>query len=219
MATCSTARRRSPMCWCCRGSSPATASRCRSKRRPRISCSISRALRAGAVYLPLNTAYTLAELDYFIGDAEPKLDRLRSGTARRASRQSQSKRGVRAVETLDASGQGSLIDGRGEGAEGLCRRAARGRRSRRHSLHVRHDRPFQGRDADASQSRLQRADADGISGASPPRTCCCTRCRSITRMACSWPATRVMLAGGSMIFLPKFDADEVMRAVCRRQRR
>ncbi len=28
------------------------------------------ALRAGAVYLPLNTAYTLAELDYFIGDAE-----------------------------------------------------------------------------------------------------------------------------------------------------
>src|SRR4051812_2345563 len=31
------------------------------------------ALRAGAVYLPLNTAYTLAELDYFIGDAEPSL--------------------------------------------------------------------------------------------------------------------------------------------------
>src|SRR5690606_39865205 len=30
-------------------------------------------LRAGAVYLPLNTAYTLAELDYFISDAEPRL--------------------------------------------------------------------------------------------------------------------------------------------------
>lgn len=28
-------------------------------------------LRAGAVYLPLNTAYTLAELEYFIGDAKP----------------------------------------------------------------------------------------------------------------------------------------------------
>lgn len=28
-------------------------------------------IRCGAVYLPLNTAYTLAELDYFIGDAEP----------------------------------------------------------------------------------------------------------------------------------------------------
>ncbi|WP_207455476.1 malonyl-CoA synthase [Azospirillum sp. SYSU D00513] len=30
-------------------------------------------VRAGAVYLPLNTAYTLAELEYFIGDAEPRL--------------------------------------------------------------------------------------------------------------------------------------------------
>ena len=28
-------------------------------------------VRAGAVFLPLNTAYTLNELDYFIGDAEP----------------------------------------------------------------------------------------------------------------------------------------------------
>ena len=28
-------------------------------------------VQAGAVFLPLNTAYTLAELAYFIGDAEP----------------------------------------------------------------------------------------------------------------------------------------------------
>src|SRR3984885_1783682 len=31
------------------------------------------AVRAGAVYLPLNTAYTLNELEYFVGDAEPAL--------------------------------------------------------------------------------------------------------------------------------------------------
>jgi malonyl-CoA/methylmalonyl-CoA synthetase len=30
-------------------------------------------LRLGAVFLPLNMAYTLAELDYFIGDAEPRV--------------------------------------------------------------------------------------------------------------------------------------------------
>ena len=30
-------------------------------------------LRSGAVLLPLNTAYTLAELEYFLGDAEPAL--------------------------------------------------------------------------------------------------------------------------------------------------
>src|SRR5207248_9065656 len=28
-------------------------------------------LRLGAVYLPLNTAYTVTELRYFLGDAEP----------------------------------------------------------------------------------------------------------------------------------------------------
>ena len=63
-------------------------------------------LRAGAVYLPLNTAYTLAELDYFIGDAEPALvvcsPASRDGVAGIA--------GAAAVETLDAAGRGSLAD-------------------------------------------------------------------------------------------------------------
>ncbi len=30
-------------------------------------------VRIGAVYLPLNTGYTLRELDYFFGDAEPRV--------------------------------------------------------------------------------------------------------------------------------------------------
>ena len=30
-------------------------------------------LRAGAIYLPLNTAYTPAEIAYFLGDAEPRV--------------------------------------------------------------------------------------------------------------------------------------------------
>jgi malonyl-CoA/methylmalonyl-CoA synthetase len=30
-------------------------------------------LKAGAVFVPLNTAYTAAEIDYFLGDAEPRL--------------------------------------------------------------------------------------------------------------------------------------------------
>ena len=30
-------------------------------------------LQIGAVFLPLNTAYTQAEIDYFVGDAEPAL--------------------------------------------------------------------------------------------------------------------------------------------------
>ncbi len=63
-------------------------------------------LRAGAVYLPLNTAYTLAELDYFIGDAEPALvvcdPKSRDGIARIAP-------GC-VVETLDAEGKGGLTE-------------------------------------------------------------------------------------------------------------
>lgn len=40
---------------------------------PENLCLYLATLRVGAVYLPLNTAYTAAELDYFIGDAEPAL--------------------------------------------------------------------------------------------------------------------------------------------------
>ncbi|MDB5512531.1 MAG: malonyl-CoA synthase [Enterovirga sp.] len=65
-------------------------------------------LRAGAVYLPLNTAYTLTELEYFVGDAEPKLivcdPANRDGIAAFAE-----PKGA-AVETLDKAGAGTLID-------------------------------------------------------------------------------------------------------------
>jgi malonyl-CoA/methylmalonyl-CoA synthetase len=66
------------------------------------------AVRAGAVYLPLNTAYTLNELEYFITDAEPSLvvcDPSRAeGIGAIAA-----KVGAR-VETLGADGKGSLTD-------------------------------------------------------------------------------------------------------------
>src|SRR5664280_2626090 len=65
-------------------------------------------VRAGAVYLPLNTAYTLNELEYFITDAEPSLvvcDPSRAeGIGAIAA-----KVGAR-VETLSADGKGSLTD-------------------------------------------------------------------------------------------------------------
>ncbi|WJR78551.1 malonyl-CoA synthase [Bradyrhizobium sp. NP1] len=64
------------------------------------------AVRAGAVYLPLNTAYTLNELDYFISDAEPSLVVCDPAKAEGIGTIA-AKVGGR-VETLDASGQGSL---------------------------------------------------------------------------------------------------------------
>jgi malonyl-CoA/methylmalonyl-CoA synthetase len=62
--------------------------------------------RAGAVFLPLNTAYTIAELAYFIGDAEPAL--VVCDPARRDAIVGIAKGA--AVETLDARGLGSLMD-------------------------------------------------------------------------------------------------------------
>ncbi|MDO9058234.1 MAG: malonyl-CoA synthase [Bradyrhizobium sp.] len=63
-------------------------------------------VRAGAVYLPLNTAYTLNELEYFIGDAEPSLVVCDPSKAEGIGPIA-AKVGAR-VETLGADGQGSL---------------------------------------------------------------------------------------------------------------
>ena len=64
------------------------------------------ALRAGLVFVPLNTAYTAAELEYFIGDAEPAVVVCRpadEGGVRALS-------GAARVVTLGADGTGSLLE-------------------------------------------------------------------------------------------------------------
>ncbi|MBS1236172.1 MAG: malonyl-CoA synthase, partial [Proteobacteria bacterium] len=66
-------------------------------------------LRAGLIYVPLNTAYRDLELEHFLDDAEPalvvcspeRLDALRTLTAARGSA---------ALHTLDAAGRGSLSE-------------------------------------------------------------------------------------------------------------
>jgi len=65
-------------------------------------------LRCGAIYLPLNTAYTLAELDYFLGDAEPRLAVVSPDIA--MPLEPIAARHAAHVETLDENGQGTLAD-------------------------------------------------------------------------------------------------------------
>src|ERR1700720_854012 len=66
------------------------------------------AVRAGAVYLPLNTAYTLNELEYFITDAEPSLVVCDPSKAK-GIRPIAAKVGAK-VETLGPDGKGSLTE-------------------------------------------------------------------------------------------------------------
>ena len=65
-------------------------------------------LRAGALFLPLNTAYTTAELDYFLGDAEPRLAVCDPDTESSLSLMVEGK-GI-SLLTIDAAGGGSLAE-------------------------------------------------------------------------------------------------------------
>jgi malonyl-CoA/methylmalonyl-CoA synthetase len=66
-------------------------------------------LRAGAVYLPLNTAYTAGEIRYFLGDAEPTLF-VCSPQGAKEKRALAQELGVAHVETLGSKDDSSLMD-------------------------------------------------------------------------------------------------------------
>jgi malonyl-CoA/methylmalonyl-CoA synthetase len=65
-------------------------------------------LRAGAAYLPLNTGYTLAEMEYFIGDAEPRV--VICAPERQAALVPVAEKLGAAVETLGVQQDGSMLD-------------------------------------------------------------------------------------------------------------
>jgi malonyl-CoA/methylmalonyl-CoA synthetase len=65
-------------------------------------------VRAGAAYLPLNTAYTLAELEYFLGDAEPSFVVVQPANEEKVAALS-AKIGKAVVQSLGTNGEGSLL--------------------------------------------------------------------------------------------------------------
>ena len=104
-------------------------------------------LQAGAVYLPLNTAYTLAELEYFIGDAEPTL--VVCDPARREGHQSDRREDRRLRRDAGRKRPGDAGRSRRPATGDLRDGAKGGRRSGRDPLHLGHHRPLERRDADA----------------------------------------------------------------------
>ena len=165
-------------------------------------------LRAGAVYLPLNTAYTLAELEYFIGDAEPRLV-VCSPAAQAALASVAGRYGAR-VETLDDHGGGTLLD-MAQSQSGQFEDVARepddlaailytsGTTGRSKGAMLTHDNLLSNAATLRQYWRFDRSDR--LIHALP-----------IFHTHGLFVATNiVLLAGASMYFLPKFDAEEVLR--------
>ncbi|MFO1468264.1 MAG: AMP-binding protein [Steroidobacteraceae bacterium] len=77
------------------------------------------ALRMGAVYMPLNTAYTASELEYFLEDARPRVLLADPALASAALAAAASRTGTRLM-TLDSQGEGSFADAlQSAGPDGL----------------------------------------------------------------------------------------------------
>ncbi|MCA1454890.1 malonyl-CoA synthase [Bradyrhizobium sp. BRP22] len=169
-------------------------------------------VRAGAVYLPLNTAYTLNELDYFITDAEPSLVVCDPSKAE-GIRTIAAKVGAN-IETLGPDGKGSLTDAAAKASEGF-KTVARanddlaailytsGTTGRSKGAMLSHDNLASNSLSLVDYWRFTRDDV--LIHALP-----------IYHTHGLFVASNVTLfARGSMIFLPKFDPDLIIKLMAR----
>jgi malonyl-CoA/methylmalonyl-CoA synthetase len=166
-------------------------------------------LRAGAVYLPLNTDYTGAELAYFLSDSEPTV--IVCDPAKRPELEDISaEAGVPNLETLGADGAGSITDKAAGAAPDFADRARRkddlaailytsGTTGRSKGAMLTHANLASNAKALAAYWRFSTDDV--LLHALP-----------IFHTHGLFVATNVtLIAGAAMIFLPRFDLDEVLR--------
>ncbi|MFV0279856.1 MAG: malonate--CoA ligase [Rhodoblastus sp.] len=169
--------------------------------------------RAGAVFLPLNTAYTPAEIEYFLTDAEPRVfvcDPARKGALAGAATAAK----VAHVETLDAAGRGSLAE-RAAQMPATFADVSRGPDDLAGILYT-SGTTGRSKGAMISQENLAsnaRALVDYWRFTSKDTL---IHALPIYHTHGLFVAINVLLmAGGRMIFLPKFDANEVMSCMGR----
>ncbi|HYG88841.1 MAG TPA: malonyl-CoA synthase [Azospirillum sp.] len=169
-------------------------------------------VRAGVVYLPLNTAYTAAEVGYFVTDAEPRL--LVCRPSFRAEAEAVAKAVGASVETLGAKGDGSLLERAAEQSDSFADYAA----NPDDLAAILYTSGTTGRSKGAMMTRNNLA-ANAIALAQIWRFTpddVLLHALPIYHTHGLFVATNVVLqAGASMLFLPRFDADDVVRLLPR----
>ena len=189
--------------------SPAIASPCRWRNLPRR-CSLYLAcLRAGLVYLPLNSAYQEGEIGYFLEDAEPAVVIAQPSSMAwlRAAREAPGHRATCSGSTRTARARWTE---RRSAARALRRRSrARPTTSPRSSIPRAPPGAPRARCSRTATSRRTRSRCTAR-GASARTTCWCTCCRSSTCTASSSRCHCVLLNGTAMRFHAKFDAKQAL---------
>ena len=169
-------------------------------------------VRAGGVFLPLNTAYTPAEVEYFLGDAEPALFVCDPG--KHAALEPIANKVGAKVLTLDAQGNGTLSDA-AAGAPDVFDTVVRspddlaaflytsGTTGRSKGAMLSHENLAS--NAEALRQTWRYTSDDVLIHALP-----------IFHTHGLFVATNVTLfSGASMIFLPRFDPDQIFRLLAR----
>ena len=168
-------------------------------------------LRLGAVFVPINTANTPHELDYFLRDSQPHIAIVRppdlpmldpAGATRRCRARRDARRGGRWLAARPRAANRTASPDAAAHAGASC--------AGRHRLYLRYDGPLERGGAHARESRIERGGARrGV--ALHRQRYLAAHAAAVPRHGLFAAINTVLASASSLLLLPKFDAAAVLR--------